>query len=157
MSRAKSSLRQIEADFHAAINRLEEGRPRHHKLAAMAKAGTLKVNATTVALEAGRSRTLIALETCRLPRIRERLRKREVGKGGGTQPGRFNEIARLRGEVQRLQGELAQALSWQKKYYLDALRAQRESEKWKGALQLLQNSTDHVATVTVLGARGKRR
>lgn len=61
----------IEQDFLAAIKRLEEGHPRSKELKKRAALGILKINVSTVAIEAGRSRTLIALDDkCRYPRVR---------------------------------------------------------------------------------------
>ncbi|MEH6459153.1 hypothetical protein [Chitinimonas sp. JJ19] len=64
----------IERDFFDALKRLEEGKPKHKNLKAAAKAGKLKINTSNVALEAGRSRTLIALENCRYPKVREAIK-----------------------------------------------------------------------------------
>lgn len=47
----------IEDDFLAALDRLRKGKPQNKDLAAKAKAGKLKVNAKTVAMESGHSRT----------------------------------------------------------------------------------------------------
>jgi len=69
----------IEQDLLDALQRLVEGKPTQKALQAKAKAGTLKVNTSNVALEAGRSRTLIALEDCRYPKVREAV---TLAKGG---------------------------------------------------------------------------
>jgi hypothetical protein len=60
----------IERDLLDALNRLVEGKPTHKSLKDKAKSGKLKINTSTVALEARRSRTLIALEDCRYPKVR---------------------------------------------------------------------------------------
>lgn len=70
----------IEQDFLEALQRLVEGKPHNKKLKASAKAGKLKVNTVSVALEAGRSRTLIALENCRYPKVREAVKLAQGGK-----------------------------------------------------------------------------
>jgi len=70
----------IEQDFLAALQRLVEGKPTHKTLKASAKAGKLKINTVNVALEAGRSRTLIALEDCRYPKVREAVKLAQGGK-----------------------------------------------------------------------------
>ena len=61
----------IERDLLEALQRLIEGKPTHKTLKAKVKEGRLKVNPSNVALEAGRSRTLIGLEECRYPKVRE--------------------------------------------------------------------------------------
>lgn len=70
----------IEQDFLEALQRLVEGKPQNKALKASAKAGKLKINAVSVALEAGRSRTLIALEDCRYPKVREAVKLAQWGK-----------------------------------------------------------------------------
>lgn len=70
----------IEQDFLEALQRLAEGKPLNKTLKASAKAGKLKINAVSVALEAGRSRTLIALENCRYPKVREAVKLAQGGK-----------------------------------------------------------------------------
>jgi hypothetical protein len=70
----------IEQDFLDALQRLVDGKPEHKELKARAKAGKLKINTSNVALEAGRSRTLIALKDCRYPAVREAVRLAQGGK-----------------------------------------------------------------------------
>ncbi len=70
----------IEQDFLEALQRLVEGKPQNKTLKANARAGKLKINAVSVALEAGRSRTLIALEDCRYPKVREAVKLAQGGK-----------------------------------------------------------------------------
>ena len=54
-----------------ALQRLVEGKPLDKTLKEGALRGKLKINFLSVAREAGRSRTLIALEDCRYPKVRE--------------------------------------------------------------------------------------
>jgi len=63
----------IEGDFLAAIGRLEAGAPLNPSLAKRAKLGTLKVNVSAAAQEAGHSRTLIGHNGCKYPRIRAKI------------------------------------------------------------------------------------
>lgn len=69
-TRPSVPLDPIEKDFMDALDRMKTKQPTDPHLAARAKLGTLKINFSTVAREAGRSRTLIALEHCRYPRVR---------------------------------------------------------------------------------------
>lgn len=64
----------IERDFLEALQRLVDGKPQDKLNKVSAKAGKLKINAVSVAREAGRSRTLIALENCRYPKVREAIK-----------------------------------------------------------------------------------
>jgi hypothetical protein len=70
----------IERDFLDAVQRLVEGKPENKKLKAKAKAGKVKINISNAALEAGHSRTLIALEDCRYPKVREVIHLAQGGK-----------------------------------------------------------------------------
>lgn len=70
----------IEKDFLDALQRLVEGKPQNKTLKASAKAGKLKINAVSVARESGHSRTLIALEDCRYPKVREAVKLAQGGK-----------------------------------------------------------------------------
>jgi hypothetical protein len=66
------SIDPIERDFEEALARLQDGQPLNGKLKIiLKKKGVLKITSTNVALEAGHSRTLIAMTNCRYPRIRE--------------------------------------------------------------------------------------
>lgn len=60
-------------DFEAALERLLDGRPTNKKLRELAAAKKLRITVYAVALEAGRSRTLIGSDDCRFPDIRARI------------------------------------------------------------------------------------
>lgn len=69
----------IEQDFIAALGRLSEGEPTNKQLKLRKSRGTLKINISTVALEAGHSRTLIALaDRSRYPLVRELIERSQV-------------------------------------------------------------------------------
>lgn len=61
----------IEKALMAALRRLIDGKPRNPDLKQLSRRGGLRVNFTTVAIEAGHSRTLIATKDCRYPQVRE--------------------------------------------------------------------------------------
>lgn len=63
----------IEQEFFSAIERLLQGKPKHRELALKAKVGTLSINTTTVAKEAGRSRSLIGYDGCKYPKVRAKI------------------------------------------------------------------------------------
>lgn len=66
-------MSSAERDFTMAFERLEKGTPKHPKLKVLAAKGRLRVNPSSVALEAGRSRTLIGTDDCPYPAIRQRI------------------------------------------------------------------------------------
>lgn len=90
----------IEQDLLDALQRLVEGKPTHRILKGKAKEGKLKVNKSNVAMEAGRSRTLIALENCRYPKVREAIELAEGGKKA-LPPRTFTQI------IENLRADLA--------------------------------------------------
>lgn len=94
----------IEQDLLDALQRLVEGKPTHKTLKAKAKEGRLKVNTSNVALEAGRSRTLIALEDCRYPKVREAVKLAQGGKK--ALPTTYTQlIASLRADLAAVKAE----------------------------------------------------
>lgn len=94
----------IEQDLLDALQRLVDGKPTHKTLKAKAKEGRLKVNPSTVALEAGRSRTLIALEDCRYPKVREAVKLAQGGKK--ALPTTYTQlIASLRADLATVKAE----------------------------------------------------
>lgn len=56
-----------------AWERVKEGRPQNPKLIEQAKRGKLKATPTSVAIEAGVSRTLIGYDGCRYPDVRKKI------------------------------------------------------------------------------------
>ena len=62
-----------EKDFRLALSRLVAGTPRNQKLKLLASRNRLKVSISNVALEAGRSRTLIGSADCAYPDIRSEI------------------------------------------------------------------------------------
>lgn len=66
-------MKKIEKDYLDALERLVNNAPTHPKLKAKSMKGALKINVSTVALEAGRSRTSIATQDCKFPDIRARI------------------------------------------------------------------------------------
>lgn len=94
----------IEQDLLDALQRLVEGKPTNKTLKVKAKEGRLKVNTSNVALEAGRSRTLIALEDCRYPKVREAVKLAQGGKK--TLPTTYTQlIANLRADLATVKAE----------------------------------------------------
>lgn len=63
-------ITRVEQELMDALGRLQEGKPQNAGLVRKAKLGTLKINASTVSTEAGRSRTLIGHDKCQYPRVR---------------------------------------------------------------------------------------
>lgn len=133
--RKRNSLENIEKDFNDAIDRLISGSPQNAKLRLLASTGSLKINSQTVAIEAGRSRTLISLKSCRLPLIRDRIialsTRRPYRRGSSHKSG----IIELQEEIAELRDQLAAALECQAQHLLAREKAERESAKWRDAFR----------------------
>jgi hypothetical protein len=144
----RSPIGVVERDFHEALDRLIAGKPRTPKLRRHAAEGRLNISPTTVALEAGRSRTLIAMEDCRLPSVRNRIlistRKDEI-----AAPRTASEvIARLREQVVGLKQQVAAAIEAQTEHFLEREKAEREAAKWRDALKREQSHAQDDKKVT---------
>ena len=64
---------EIEQHFMDAFARLQAGKPKDKILQTAAKLGTLRITVTSVAKEAGHSRTLIGHKGCKYPNVRDRV------------------------------------------------------------------------------------
>jgi len=65
-----SEPRPVEHELMEALQRLVDRRPQDPDLAQKAQRGTLKINISSVAKEAGRSRTLVSHGCCAYPQVR---------------------------------------------------------------------------------------
>ena len=156
VKRRRSSIAVIERDFNDALDRLLAGTPRNSKLRKLAAEGRLNINPTTVAAEAGRSRTLIALEDCRLPSVRSRIQSSTRELEVAAPRTAVEVITRLRERVIQLQRELAASIEAQAQHFLARERAEREAAQWRGALR---REHDHVledAKVAPIRGRGPK-
>jgi len=102
----------IELELLAALDRLKAGVPKNRKLLILAKQNALKVNVTTVAQEAGRSRTLIGHSNCPYPHVRNRILAMRRGQGEPTRlqdvlANKRQETVRLKRDVQNLASHCA--------------------------------------------------
>jgi hypothetical protein len=122
----------IEKDFLAALERLRDNVPRDRTLQANKARGRLKINVSTVAQEAGRSRTLIALENCKYPRVRELIL---LAKDGHPAEPRTSSdlIDKLRQEIAVLRAELKKAEAETAAHFHAREKADREAARWRDA------------------------
>lgn len=137
----------IEQDFLGALKRLQDGEPTNKALRAKQSKGILKITTTNIALEAGRSRTLIALENCRYPRVRELIKQAKEGKN--TLPTTHTEL------IQRLRADKAELLAQVKKYkaeatahYLARVKAEKEAAQQHSLVARLRKLTQSETTLS---------
>lgn len=128
---------EITSAFLAAHERLLAGKPRNKKLKERAAAGQLKVNISTVALEAKRARGLIALQNCRYPEVRARIL------GERSEPGPVNTAAdamnALRATIAELRLERDNALTEAARHFHARRRAERHAKKWEQVYKRLRD------------------
>ena len=132
-SKRYQGVNQAERDFIEALERLKKGTPRHQRLKALAAKGALRITISSVALEAGRSRTLIGTADCAYPAIRNRiLDERQPTAQRRTQDDIITQLRRdnqgLKAENACIATQLADAVAaaWRLKKELDF---QRELQK----------------------------
>jgi hypothetical protein len=125
-SKRYEGINRAERDFTEALERLEKGTPRHQRLRALAAKGALRITISSVALEAGRSRTLIGTADCAYPAIRNRiLDGRQPTIQRRTQDDIIAQLRRdnqaLKAENARIATQLADAVAatWRLKKELD--------------------------------------
>lgn len=106
MKKREQTIDPIEKDFLDAIERIKAGKPKDDSLKAKAKQGKLKLSASSVAIEAGHSRTLIGHGGCRYPEVRGLLLEKKKRPDCDD----LQEIERLRATVQELRRKLAAAM-----------------------------------------------
>lgn len=133
--RQRNEIESIEQDFNEAIDRLLAGKPRDNHLRKLYEEDRLRITPTTVSREAKRSRTLIAMEDCRLPNIRRRIEAvnalpQVIGARTASAV-----IKDLREQVLSLRRELAAALEGQAEHFLARELAEREASKWRDAVK----------------------
>lgn len=145
--RRRAPIRAVERAFHDAIDRLLAGKPKVPKLRRLAAEGRLNINPSTVALEAGHSRTLIGLENCRLPAVRNRILSETRRDEIATPRTAAEVITRLREQIVQLKRELAAALEGQSEHFLARELAEREAAKWRDAFRRKEDHAREDATI----------
>jgi hypothetical protein len=140
----------VEEDFNAAIDRILAGKPTNLKLKQEASNGRLKLTYATVALEACRSRSLIAHENCGYQSVRARILQLSSDEGGVERPNPRNKLAELRRENEELKSKLATALNAQLEHFLACQKAEREAARWREAYRRRKETDDKVVPMRAL-------
>jgi len=136
--RRRASPSTIEQDFNTAIDRLQKGTPSDHKLRQLAQRGSLRINFTTVAREARRSRTLIAHERCAYPAVRMRILSLKTG---ASNPKSLSSVVfSLRARVKALETMLQAQGHQMLDHSLARQSAERDCNRWKSAYHNLAKS-----------------
>lgn len=132
MIERKERTAAARRDLENALERLIDGKPKHRKLRALAAAKKLRINVLSVALEAGRSRTLIGSNDCRFPDIRKRiLQRNHVDELPVTTVTKL--VSSLRATNAQLRAEIKALRSQQALILARLLEAEREATARQGS------------------------
>jgi len=130
---------EIEQHFIDAFARLQSGKPKDKSLQTQAKQGTLRITISSVAKEAGHSRTLIGHKGCKYPNVRDRILalKSDPDIPTRTQDG----LNKQRDEAAKLRRELALAQTKNATLLARILELNAELNKLKRANARSRNNT----------------
>lgn len=129
---------RIRSDFLKAIERIVTGFPENERLKKLRDNNKLKLNFTNVALEAGRSRTLIAVDGSKYSDVREKILKGE--KINNKIMSSTDLIRRLREEVKSLEEKIVKIREAQARDFYALNDAISEANRWRNAyLRLKEN------------------
>ena len=150
------NISKIERNFDDAITRLISGTPKNAALKLLHEKGKLKIHISSVALEAGRSRTLIALESCRFPKIRSKILNLANSESGALTS--MAVLQKLRQENKNLLADLDKSRTLQLAAFYEKEDAVKEARRWRDAHQRqMKKSTDTTKVVAlVTSTKGNR-
>lgn len=139
---------EIETDFLMAIERLVSGRPTHPALKKRKEeTGRLAINISNVALEAGRSRTLIATRDTTYPTVKHRLM--ELAKPHASR-GTATTIIDLRAELSETRKQLKMALAEAAGHFHARVNAERDAARWRQAYERLSSKRGDESNIVLL-------
>ena len=133
------AIDEIEQHFIEAINRLRESAPTHKILKKLNDEGRLKITISNVALEAGHSRTLIGMDKCKYPRVREMIK---LGKNPslGTPTTLTGLVKRLRADIAELRLDVQMYQDTSAKFFLELSKAKKIIAEKDGLISRLTKS-----------------
>ncbi|SDE57331.1 hypothetical protein [Kordiimonas lacus] len=134
-SRDKNCVRQ---DFEDAIARILANKPRNPTLRTKAERGSLKMNISNVALEAGRSRTLVGKPDTEYADVRRKIIDLMEADIGASATERI--IKELREQRDLCRVERDRAMSEAHKYLIELEKAQRRILQLKTMLERYQKA-----------------
>lgn len=125
-TKARSSD-HIKRDFLDAIERIRSGRPQNPELRGRIQRGkTVELNVSTVALEAGRARTLIARANSAYPDVRN-LILLESGEIKGPPRSMEEVISSLRGQLAATKSQLSTMTEHAQEHFLKRREAEEKA------------------------------
>lgn len=143
----------IEKDFLDALERLRRGNPTNKTLKASYKKGILKINVSSVAMEARRSRTLIGMDGCKYPRVRELIRMEKSGET--AEPKTYVELVkRLRTRIADLQTQVRQYQTEAGEHFIARHEAEKAAQTAKAeSARVIKKLKDQMNVVSIGGLK----
>lgn len=155
MSCKLSEHERIRMDFLKAIERISLGFPENEKLKKLKNINRLRLNFTNVALEAGRSRTLIAMDDTKYSDIREIILRGEKYRVKAEST--TDVIQRLRDEVKELEKKILKIREAQARDFYALNDAINDARRWRDAYRRLKDERINDAQVKVLSINNINR
>ncbi|KOC19332.1 hypothetical protein GL58_19200 [Comamonas testosteroni] len=138
-----------------AIERISLGFPENEKLKKLKDINKLKLNFTNVALEAGRSRTLIAMDDTKYSDIREIILRGEKYRIKAEST--TDVIQRLRDEVKELEKKILKIREAQARDFYALNDAINDARRWRDAYRRLKSERMDDGKVKVLSTNNTNR
>ena len=126
----------VKADFHAALDRLIEGNPKSKDLRAQAALGRLKINATNVAKEAGRSAALIWRDN--YADIKERMESLSA-------PRRSADVPPTVSAIRELREALRQQVDDAKRHWLDTVELHARLAEQETVIETYRSDIERIS------------
>lgn len=149
--RADSCWSTVEAHLRKALWNLERGTPTNVELKSLAEAGRLRISPSTVAKEAGVSRTLIGMDDCAYPGVRKAIGQNKKSKVDELK----RKISQLEEEKRELERQLRARDSTNAEIILRARAIQRGGKpKVEGPDAKKESFKTRKAALTLVVTRG---
>lgn len=133
----KKEVERIRSDFINAIERIILGIPNSEKLIQLKSKGKLKLNFSNVAIEAKRSRTLIATRNENYLDIRDMILRPSGNKFDNNKS--IDTIEKLRSKINLMKDEIVLLREAQTAAFYELDKAVGEARRWRDAYNRLKD------------------
>lgn len=151
MQKKLSEYERIKMDFLKAIERISLGLPENLKLQELKGQNKLKLNFTNVALEAGRSRTLIAMDSSKYSEIREIILRHENFRD--KRESVTVVIQRLKDEKDKLNKKLSKCRDAQARDFYALSDALKDARRWRDAYRRLKEDRAEEKKISIISSK----
>jgi len=138
--RNMKEVERIRADFINAIDRIVLGIPNSEKLIELNLKGKLKLNVSNVAIEANRSRTLIATRNENYIDIRDMILRPSGNRVNRSSS--IDTVEKLRGQIKTMKEEIVLLREAQTAAFYELDKATVDARRWRDAYKRLKDEVD---------------